>query len=231
MRTRQLITLIVSFFLLLALFVYLFSRPIFISLFQLTDKETAANLINGFTAPVIGAVGAILVFISFREQVRANKIHFTALNEQRDLELLYKFYEELKEDLQRMQGEYGARYDQPAILDSLMNYVYDNRHPTCPYPEFQLYLHYIFRQFIFLSNRIKRNKNLSPSEIVYVIDKVRYLYDLYFKMYHTRLTTVLLDKEFGKEIKNALEEVNTEMRKLDNVHSLHKEKLRAERAN
>ena len=110
-----------------------------------------------------------------------------------------------------------------------MNYIYDNKHLECPYPEFELYLHYIFRQFIFIINRIKRTKHLSPSEVVYLIDKVRYLYDLYFRTYYTRISTVLLDKEFGLRIKSALNNVNAELLKLDDLHSKHKTKLKSER--
>jgi hypothetical protein len=228
MTTRQAVIVSVSFFLICLVLLYLFSQPYLLSLLGLTDNTQAANLFSGVTAPLIGLLGAFLVYISFREQVKANVMQFNTLNEQRELELLYRFYEELKQDLQRMQAEYGSRYKQPAILDSLMNYVYDNKHPESPYPEFELYLHYIFRQFIFIINRIKRTKHLSPSEIVYLIDKVRYLYDLYFQTYYTRISTVLLDKQFGLKIKRALDNVNTELRKLDDLHSKHKTKLKSE---
>lgn len=227
MTTKQFVTGIIGFALLMTVFLLLFSQWKILSFLNFADKNEAANFVNSLTAPVIGIAGAVLVFVSFREQVKANRMQFTTITEQRDLELLYKFYEELKQDLQRMQAESGSKYEQPAILDSLMNYIIADK-PESPYPEFEQYLHYVFRQFVFLSNRIKRNTSLSPSETVYVIDKIQYLYDLYFKSYHTKLTRILLEKEFGKSMKNALQQVHVQMEKLASIHANHKEALRGE---
>lgn len=227
MTTKQFVTGIIGFALLMTVFLFLFSQWKIVSFLNFADKNEAANFVNSLTAPVIGIAGAVLVFVSFREQVKANRMQFTTITEQRDLELLYKFYEELKQDLQRMQGEYGSKYEQPAILDLLMNYIIADK-PESPYPEFEQYLHYVFRQFVFLSNRIKRNTSLSPSETVYVIDKIQYLYDLYFKSYHTKLTRILLEREFGKSMKNALQQVHVQMEKLASIHANHKEALRGE---
>jgi hypothetical protein len=225
MNKRETLILVIAVILLPSAFVLLLSQDFVAGALDLKDKTEVANLINGLTAPIIGLVGGVLVYLSFRTQVRANKIQFDALNEQRDLELLYRFYQELKEDLQRMQSEYGNKYNQPAILDSYMNYIADDRVEADPYPEFRLYLHYVFNQFKFIGNRIKRNKSLNPSEKVYIIDKVRYLFDLYFKQYHLKLTKELYASDYSKEIKTGLAQVYEHMMELDKVHQENKKVL------
>ena len=47
------------------------------------NKWGIGEFVNGITAPFIGLVGAYLVFISFKSQVRANKIQFDELKTQR----------------------------------------------------------------------------------------------------------------------------------------------------
>jgi hypothetical protein len=226
MRKLRSIISIVGFVLLVIAFVFAFSRQFFTSVFGVQSVAEVAEILGGLTAPVIGVVGAILIYISFREQVKANAIQFQTLTEQRDLELLYRFYEELKEDLQLMQGVYGPQYSQPAILDSFMNYIVDDRSKLSPYPEFQLYLFYLFNQFIFISNRVKRNKSLNASEKVYIIDKLNYLFDLYFRQYHTKLDGKEFSSNTSIDVKRKLFNLTDELHKLDMIRKRLKDDFR-----
>lgn len=223
---RQVVIGIVGFALILILFVLIFTRQSVVAQMQLKGANEVGDAINGLTAPIIGIAGAILVFISFREQVKANRIQFQTLNEQRDLELMYRFYEELKEDLRRMQSEYGKKHSQPDILDSLVNYVNGDKVNQSPYPDFSLYIYFVFNQFIFISKRIRRKNSLSNEEIVYLIEKVKYLYDLYFKQYHKTVTSQLHHSEFSKEFKVAISEVHFSILELKNLHDERKNILR-----
>lgn len=223
---RQVVIGIVGFALILILFILIFTRQSVVAHMQLKGVNEVGDAINGLTAPIIGIAGAILVFISFREQVKANRIQFQTLNEQRDLELMYRFYEELKDDLRRMQSEYGKKHSQPDILDSLVNYVNGDKVDQSPYPDFSLYIFFIFNQFIFISKRIKRKNSLSNEEIVYLIEKVKYLYDLYFKQYHKTVTSQLHHSEFSKEFKVAIDEVNSYVVQLEKIHLEVKNDLR-----
>src|SRR5687767_14847982 len=72
------------------------------------NKAALGDFINGLTAPLIGIIGAILIYISFKEQVKSNRFHFQALHEQREWDLLYRLYEELKVDLKNLQPYYGV---------------------------------------------------------------------------------------------------------------------------
>src|SRR5687767_14443464 len=97
------------------------------------DKAALGELINGLTAPLIGIIGAILIYISFKEQVKSNGFQFQALHEQREWELLYRLYEELKDDLRNLQVYYGPRHNQNDVLQEFMNLVLRDDQQTSPY--------------------------------------------------------------------------------------------------
>jgi hypothetical protein len=151
------------------------------------DKAALGELINGLTAPLIGIVGAILIYISFKEQVKSNRFQFQALHEQREWELLYRLYEELKDDLRNLQLYYGPRHNQHDILHEFMNAVLKDDRAVSPYPDVSQYLDYIFKQFSFLSLRISQNDVLGKSEKVHLIEKTRQLFNLYFEAYYSRI--------------------------------------------
>ncbi|WP_462247802.1 hypothetical protein [Ekhidna sp.] len=75
---------------------------------DLSNHKSVGTTINGITAPIIGIGSAILVYISFRLQVLANRIQLNALLEQRQIErkdkkrsLLYSLLDRLRMDLVR----------------------------------------------------------------------------------------------------------------------------------
>ncbi len=208
----------------LALFYWwVFTRP-FNEYTSLKDGAPIGDAINGLTTPIIGLLGSILVYLSFREQVKANRIQVQSLNEQRELDLFYKFYEELKSDLQKIQSEYGTRYKQPSVLDSMMNYLL-NDGPS-PYDELHEYIQYIFNQFTFLGKRINRAKNLNDSEVVYLIEKTIRLYDLYFKVYYNKFFSRLFESESTQSFKKSFEKIHKLILELEKLHREKKESLR-----
>lgn len=154
---------------------------------DLTYKASLGEAINGMTAPLIGIVGAVLIYISFIEQVKTNKFQFQSLHEQRELELLYRLYEELKYDLNALQPYYGGRYGQTDILTDFFNKVLDDSHASSPYPDLTKYLDYIFKQFSFISMRVCTNQVLSNTEKVYLIEKIRQMFNLYFEAHYSKI--------------------------------------------
>jgi hypothetical protein len=151
------------------------------------DQAALGDTINGLTAPLIGIIGAILIYISFKEQVKSNRFQFRALHEQREWDLLYRLYEELKDDLRNMQSYYGTRYGHNDILDAFINAVLKDELETSPYPDVSKYLDYIFKQFAFLSLKIGQNEVLGNTEKVHMIEKTRQLFNLYFEAYYSRI--------------------------------------------
>jgi hypothetical protein len=174
--------------------VLIFAAAVLVEIYLLTgppidihNKAALGDTINGLTAPLIGIVGALLIYISLKEQVKSNKFHFQALHEQREWDLLYRLYEELKDDLKNLQAEYGIRHGNADILGTFMSRVAEDAHDTSPYPDVSKYLDYIFKQFSFLSLRISQNSVIGKSEKVHLIEKNRLLFNLYFEPYYSRL--------------------------------------------
>lgn len=54
--------------------IYIFTKPAFISGFDLSNKGAIGDTIGGITAPIINLLGAVLVYMSFQAQINANKI-------------------------------------------------------------------------------------------------------------------------------------------------------------
>jgi hypothetical protein len=106
----------------------------------------------------------------------------------------------------------------------MMNYILNER--PSPYGELNSYIKYIFSQFIFIGKRISRSKSLSDAEVVYLIEKIRHLYDLYFFQYYNALFSQLFDNEEITNFKKAFAEVDSVMKELDKLHGFKKDILR-----
>jgi hypothetical protein len=151
------------------------------------EKAAVGDTINGLTAPLIGIIGAILIYVSLREQVKSNKFHFQILHEQREWDLLYRLLEEVKEDLKNLQPYYGPRYNTNDILEAFMAKVIADDQTNSPFPDVGKYLDYIFKQFAFLSTRINQTENLGTAEKLHLIERCRQIFNLYFESYYSRI--------------------------------------------
>jgi hypothetical protein len=78
---------------LIFLSLFAFTRPAIWSVWNFSQTGQIGDTIGGITAPIINIIGAILVYISFREQVRANKIQFDALNDEKSRTETEKAYD------------------------------------------------------------------------------------------------------------------------------------------
>lgn len=62
--------------------IVLFTLPAFWSVFNLSDTGQIGDTIGGIAAPIVGILGAVLVYMSFKEQLEANRIQRNALNDE-----------------------------------------------------------------------------------------------------------------------------------------------------
>ena len=62
---------------------YLFTRPAISGIWDFSNTGQVGDTIGGITAPVINLIGAFLVYISFKEQIKANKIQTDALENEK----------------------------------------------------------------------------------------------------------------------------------------------------
>ena len=51
-----------------------FTRDSFLSIFDFSDTGQIGDTIGGITAPFVNLIGAILIYLSFNQQVQANRI-------------------------------------------------------------------------------------------------------------------------------------------------------------
>lgn len=73
------ILLLTGFVLLLIGLVIVLTRPAFHPIFDFSETGGIGDTIGGITAPLINTLGAILVYLSFRTQIKANEIQKEAL--------------------------------------------------------------------------------------------------------------------------------------------------------
>lgn len=114
------ILLIIGFALVMFASVITFTRPAFNNFFDFSKTGQIGDTIGGITAPVINLIGAVLIFISFKAQINANKIQFRLLETEiknqkfdRNFQITLELFKELKEDFQNL--EYKNNSGKPAL--------------------------------------------------------------------------------------------------------------------
>ena len=96
--------------LLMILFPILFTRNS--GLLDFSESGQIGDTIGGITAPIIGLIGAVLVFLSFREQWLANQYQMKTITETKEEQLkseriilVWNLYNEIKNDIKNSQIE------------------------------------------------------------------------------------------------------------------------------
>jgi hypothetical protein len=74
---------------------WLFTHPAICDRLNFTDTGSIGDTIGGLTSPFVGLIGAILVFISFMQQVKANK----SLKESEDTKYYFELCKKIDENL------------------------------------------------------------------------------------------------------------------------------------
>ncbi|MCX6154602.1 MAG: hypothetical protein NT007_10615 [Candidatus Kapabacteria bacterium] len=104
----------IGYILIIAIFFTILAPIIFTigAKFKLLDFSNTGQIgdtIGGITSPIIGILAAFLVYISFKEQIRANEIQISARkednkdqDEQRTFELYLKFISDINNDINNL---------------------------------------------------------------------------------------------------------------------------------
>lgn len=89
--------------------VYFFTRNTLFKSLDLTNTGQIGDTIGGITSPIIGSIGAILVYLSFKQQFEANEIQKTALKNaindgiiQTEISQIEKLFEMVKSEINSM---------------------------------------------------------------------------------------------------------------------------------
>jgi hypothetical protein len=82
----------------------IFTQPALVDAFDFSDKGQIGDTIGGISAPVINLIGALLVYFSFLSQIKANKIQIKALEDEKEVNLTQKLFDNhisLLEDIKK----------------------------------------------------------------------------------------------------------------------------------
>jgi hypothetical protein len=86
----------------------------------LSGKGDIGNAIGGITAPFVGLIGAMLVYLSFEQQIEGNKIQREALRNQilqeqlkSEYDMLEKYLAEIKDEFYKLRYRRSAQANQP----------------------------------------------------------------------------------------------------------------------
>ncbi len=61
-----------------------FTRPAYFDAWDFSNTGQIGGTIGGITSPIINLIGALLVYFSFQQQLRANQIQINALDEEKE---------------------------------------------------------------------------------------------------------------------------------------------------
>ncbi len=101
----------------------LFTRPWGVFPFD-NSTGVIGDTIGGITAPFINFIGAILVFISFKEQQRANKIQYNGLKEEINLNKNISNYNQIIELISYFKNQVESPRELFKNSDNKGNYTY-----------------------------------------------------------------------------------------------------------
>ena len=82
MNIKNIIILIAGI-ILIFIAMYLFTRPAIFDIWDFSSTGPIGDTIGGISAPIINLLGAFLVYISFKEQIKANQIQSKALKDEK----------------------------------------------------------------------------------------------------------------------------------------------------
>ncbi|TYB73159.1 hypothetical protein [Bizionia myxarmorum] len=121
--------LIIGVTLILFSSLYIFTRPAIWNDFDFSNTGQIGDTIGGITAPIINLIGAILIFLSFKAQINANKIQFTLLNNEienqkkdRNFQVILDLFQALKNDFQNLAFE---NYTGMSAINAYVNQIRD----------------------------------------------------------------------------------------------------------
>jgi hypothetical protein len=104
---------------------YIITRPAILNVFDFSNTGSIGDTIGGITAPIINLIGALLVYITFKEQFNANKIQLDLLNleienqkNDRNFHIILKLFDELKNDFRNLNN---ANYKGTSAINAFVN--------------------------------------------------------------------------------------------------------------
>lgn len=198
--------------LLLFMSLYLFTRPAFFESWDFSETGQIGDTIGGITAPIINILGALLVYISFREQVKANQIQTNALKAEKEENKNRRFfnncnlqYEAIKKHVNLLEfvvepqvyrgsddsivkPEHIIYRGLNAINEFVLRLENKSRFSAQTYNTFGIYLNFIYvmKSMEDLINQIKSNVTVSEDQL-FLIQNAKLYYEGILKHFAKRI--------------------------------------------
>ena len=200
---------------LIFLSLYLFTKPALFKGWDFSNTGQIGDTIGGITAPIINLIGAFLVYISFQEQLRANRIQVQALNDEKERNTYDRvfnnyiaLYESLKNHLESLEFivQPKPNYGMDGSITATNHIVYkglnainefvlrienEDRYTAERYEVYGILL-----SFQFILKSLLELSNLVESNIILVNDKaflsqnIKLMYESYLKGFADRIIKV-----------------------------------------
>lgn len=213
---KQNIVILIVGILLIFLSLFVFTRPALFESWDFTDTGQIGDTIGGISAPVINLVGAFLVYISFKEQIAANKIQSDALEDEKNKNKTYKelenhmvLFDEIRNTLNKQEftvkiepyANPDGSSSSPTIItyngiNALEEYVKRIEDTPNPFSEYyrQVYsthgqyisFHFILSAILDLLNRIEFNVKNKENRD-YLFDMVKRFYRIFLYDFSNRV--------------------------------------------
>jgi hypothetical protein len=171
-QKRYWLLMIIGVFIMIVGIVLMLIFPIiltqFTSNYDFNKTAPIGDTIGGITAPIAAIIGSLLVFISFLEQWKSNKIQTNNILNDRKFEILEKRVRELsllfKENYTTGKDKFQSylKLNQPTQFDS---FFIDNFGTL-------LKSYNCLKQFLFISDQINYSEELSAEQIEYLNDQI-----------------------------------------------------------
>ena len=185
--------------------IYLIIKPAIWDAYDLTDTGQIGDTIGGITAPFINLLGAVLVFISFLEQNKANKI----LSQQNTFSLFHELYKDLKNDFNNLcfssstlkngKEYYGKR------AFSLFTNTLEARIDNKSFPK-----NSFFDEILFLMGNITifintiETSNIDDTQKKYILKLLHFLYLTKIRKHLLHILELTKNKELHKDFYDTL---------------------------
>lgn len=157
---------------------FIFTSPYYLARFNFSGTGSVGDTIGGLTAPFINGLAAILVFIAFREQVKANKL-LVSRDQARDVLEQIKAIQENRNDQYPFEKTVGDIIDNADLM-------------IAPSPDLKMTI-LLDRALYFLSEFVVAKELLERYNLEdnFIYNKLGYLYSIKYYAYIEKLVSSL----------------------------------------
>lgn len=195
--------------------------------FDLTDKGSIGDAIGGITAPIIGILGAVLVYLSFTSQVSANNL----IIKHNEFRLIIDLINELNQDINYLYdrknwdidttishnaNSYPNRDDSNFIKTPYLKELNSGEYKFLP-AVFKRKLMYVFNSYISINEMLINPIKLNEDDRKSIINSLNNIYDCYLVNYCLGYEKLDLSSKVGVELSRKIQVLAENIIKMNKI--------------